>query len=78
MRTDSIQGSLKEPLPNGKRAFYAVRVDPQLAESLRPECCGERGPIGRPRRNDLDVGRAGDIFYLIWTMSSGASGKAGN
>jgi cell division protease FtsH len=32
--TDSIEGSLKEPLPNGERAFYAVRVDPQLADKL--------------------------------------------
>ena len=32
--TDSIQGELKEPLPDGKRQFYAVRVDPQLAEKL--------------------------------------------
>src|SRR5208282_5928172 len=32
--TDSIQGTLKEPLPSGKREFYAVRVDPQLAEKL--------------------------------------------
>ena len=30
---DSVQGTLKEPLPNGKREFFAVRVDPQLAES---------------------------------------------
>jgi cell division protease FtsH len=32
--TDSIQGTLKEPLPSGKREFFAVRVDPQLAEKL--------------------------------------------
>src|SRR5579863_7334067 len=32
--TDSVQGALKEPLPDGKREFFAVRVDPQLAEKL--------------------------------------------
>ena len=31
---DSIQGTVKEPLPSGKREFFAVRVDPQLAEKL--------------------------------------------
>jgi cell division protease FtsH len=31
---DSIQGTLTEPLPSGKREFFAVRVDPQLAEKL--------------------------------------------
>jgi cell division protease FtsH len=31
---DSIQGTLKEPLPSGKREFFAARVDPQLAEKL--------------------------------------------
>jgi cell division protease FtsH len=31
---DSIQGTLKEALPDGKRQFYAVRVDPQLADKL--------------------------------------------
>ena len=32
--TNSIKGSLKEALPNGKREFYAVRVDPQLEDKL--------------------------------------------
>jgi len=31
---DSIQGTLKEPLPDGKREFYAVRVDPQIFDKL--------------------------------------------
>ena len=33
---DAIQGSLKEPLPDGKREFYTTRVDPQLPTSSRP------------------------------------------
>jgi cell division protease FtsH len=31
---DSIQGTLKEALPDGKRQFYAVRVDPQVFQKL--------------------------------------------
>jgi cell division protease FtsH len=31
---DSIQGKLHEPLPSGKREFFTVRVDPQLAQKL--------------------------------------------
>jgi cell division protease FtsH len=27
---DTIEGTLNEPLPSGKRLFYTVRVDPQL------------------------------------------------
>src|SRR5205814_3348918 len=32
---DTIEGKLKEPSPDGKRLFYTVRVDPQLAEKLK-------------------------------------------
>ena len=32
--TDTVQGSLKEPLPSGKREFFAIRVDAQLADKL--------------------------------------------
>ena len=31
---DSIQGTLKSPLPDGKTQFYAVRVDPQIFDKL--------------------------------------------
>ena len=31
---DSIQGTLRQPLPSGKRESFAVRADPQLAEKL--------------------------------------------
>jgi cell division protease FtsH len=31
---DAIQGSLKEALPDGKREFFAVRVDPQVVDKL--------------------------------------------
>jgi len=31
---EAVQGTLKEALPDGKREFFAVRVDPQLADKL--------------------------------------------
>jgi hypothetical protein len=31
---DAVQGTLKEALPNGKREFFAVRVDPHLVDKL--------------------------------------------
>ena len=31
---DSIQGTLKAPLPDGKQTFFAVRVDPEIAAKL--------------------------------------------
>ena len=40
---ESIQGSLKEPLPGGKRAFFAIRVDPQLADKLAAQNVVVRG-----------------------------------
>jgi cell division protease FtsH len=67
--TDSVQGALKEPLPDGKREFFAVRVDPQLAEKLA--------------RHDVTVKGATSsgfiqvllswvipiaLFYLAWTF----------
>ena len=32
---DTIQGKLKEPLPDGRKLFYTVRVDPALADRLK-------------------------------------------
>src|SRR5260370_36434106 len=33
--TDTIQGTLKAPLPDGRKLFYTVRVDPALADKVR-------------------------------------------
>src|SRR3974377_281740 len=34
VRSDSVEGLVKEALPSGKRAFFSARVDPQLADKL--------------------------------------------
>src|SRR5258708_11933039 len=33
---ETIQGTLKEPFPDGRKEFYTIRVEPQLADKLRP------------------------------------------
>src|SRR5258708_8565367 len=33
--TESIQGTLKEPFPDGRKLFHTVRVDPGLADKLK-------------------------------------------
>src|SRR5215475_2295004 len=32
---ETIQGTLKEPFPDGRKEFYTVRVEPGLADKLR-------------------------------------------
>ena len=65
---ESIQGTLKQPLPDGRKLFYTVRVDPQLADKLK-----ERGVTvaGAPSNNILSTILSWAlpifIFYLIWT-----------
>ena len=64
---DSIQGSLKEPLPSGKREFYAVRVDPQLADKLAAHDVQVKGaPSGGLVRPFWPGSSQSIIFYLIW------------
>jgi len=66
---DSIQGSLKEPLPGGKRAFFAVRVDPQLADKLAAQNVVVRGaPSGGLIQTILSWVVPAIIFYLVWMM----------
>ena len=65
---DSIQGTLKEPLPEGRKLFYTVRVDPALADKLK-----EHGVTitGAPSSSFLSTILSWVlpifIFYLIWT-----------
>ena len=66
--TETIQGMLKEPLPDGRNLFYTVRVDPGLADKLK-----EHGVTitGAPSSNFLSTILSWVlpifIFYLIWT-----------
>jgi len=64
---DSIQGTLKEPLPNGKRDFFVTRVDPQLAEKLaRHQVVVTGVPSGGVVQTLLSWVIPAVIFYLIW------------
>lgn len=64
---DSIQGTLKEPLPNGKRDFFVTRVDPQLAEKLaRHQVVVTGAPTGGVVQTILSWVIPAVIFYLIW------------
>jgi cell division protease FtsH len=67
--TDSVQGTLKEPLPDGKREFFAVRVDPQLAEKLAGHNVTVKGATSSGFIQVLlswviPIG----LFYLAWTF----------
>jgi cell division protease FtsH len=69
--TESIQGTLKEPLPSGKRAFYTVRVDPQLADKLAARDVVVKGaPSGGVVSTILSWILPAIIFYGIWIMIS--------
>ncbi len=65
---DTIEGRLKEPLPDQKRLFYTVRVDSELADKLRAH-----GVVitGAPSSNVLSTIFSWVlpifVFYLIWT-----------
>src|SRR6266481_1688412 len=66
---ETIQGTLKEPFPDGRKLFYTVRVDPELADKLK-----ERGVTitGTPSSSFLSTILSWVlpifIFYLIWTF----------
>jgi cell division protease FtsH len=65
--SDTIQGTLKEPFPDGRKLFYTVRVDPALADRLK-----EHGVVitGAPSSTWLSTILSWVlpifIFYLIW------------
>lgn len=74
---DSIQGTLKEPLPDGKREFYAVRVDPQIFDKLAAHQVvvngtATSGIVATILSWVIPV----VIFYVIWCFCSGACRKA--
>ena len=65
--TNSVQGSLKEPLPSGKRSFFAVRVDPQLADKLEAHGVVVKGaPSGGVIETILSWVVPALIFYFLW------------
>jgi len=62
-----IQGSLKKPLPNGRKEFYTNRVDPDLASKLAAHNVVVTGAQTSGLIQDvlswiIPLG----IFYLIW------------
>ena len=65
---DSIQGTLKQPLPDGRKLFYTVRVDPALADMLKAHGVTI---TGEPSSNFLSTILSWALpiflFYLIWT-----------
>jgi cell division protease FtsH len=64
---DSIDGTLKEPLPDGKKEFYAVRVDPQIFDKLAAHQVVVNGAAsGGLVQTILSWVIPVVIFYLIW------------
>ncbi len=64
---DSIRGTLKEALPSGKREFFAVRVDPQLADKLAGRHVEVKGsPSGGLIQTVLSWIIPAVIFYMVW------------
>jgi len=67
--TDAVRGTLKEALPNGKREFFAVRVDPQLAEKLANHQVVVKGAASSGLvQTILSWVIPVIIFYLAWTF----------
>jgi len=66
--SDTIQGTLKEPFPDGRKLFSTTRVDPGLASKLSAH--GVK-VTGAPSNNLLSTILSWVIpifiFYLIWT-----------
>ena len=64
---DSVQGTLKEALPSGKREFFAVRVDPQLAEKLASHQVVVKGVAsGGIIQTVLSWVIPAVLFYVVW------------
>ena len=65
---DTIQGTLKQPLPDGRKLFYTVQVDPALADKLKAHGVTI---TGAPSSNFLSTILSWALpiffFYLIWT-----------
>jgi cell division protease FtsH len=65
---ETIQGTLKEPFPDGRKQFYTVRVEPELADKLRAHGVVITGaPSSTFLSTILSWVLPIFIFYLIWT-----------
>jgi cell division protease FtsH len=65
---ETIQGTLKEPLPDGRKEFYTIRVEPDLADKLRAHGVVITGaPSSTILSTILSWVLPIFIFYLIWT-----------
>ena len=66
--SETIQGTLKEPFPDGRKLFITIRVDPALAATLSAH--GVK-VTGAPSSNFLSTILSWAlpifVFYLIWT-----------
>jgi cell division protease FtsH len=66
--SETIQGTLKEPFPDGRKLFSTIRVDPALASKLTAH--GVK-VTGAPSSNFLSTILSWAlpifVFYLIWT-----------
>jgi cell division protease FtsH len=66
---DAVQGTLKQALPNGKREFFAVRVDPQLVDKLLAHGVVVKGaPSSGMLQTILSWVIPAVIFYVLWFM----------
>jgi cell division protease FtsH len=64
---DTIRGTLKQALPDGRRAFVTNRVDPQLAEKLESHGVSVTGAsTGGLFATLLSWVVPAVIFYLVW------------
>ena len=64
---DAIQGTLKEPLSDGRKEFFTTRVDPQLADKLAAHGVEITGaPSSGLVQNILSWVIPAILFYLIW------------
>jgi len=66
---DTIQGKLKEKLPDGKQAFVTARVDPAIAEKLQEKGVTVTGvPSGGLFQTILSWIVPAFLFYLVWVF----------
>ena len=66
--SDTIQGTLKEPFPDGRKLFSTTRVDPELASKLSAHGVKVTGASSNNFFSAiLSWAVPIFIFYLIWT-----------